>query len=36
LLTHLCKGQHATVLQLPAAGSRDTVNEEQQQTSLVV
>ena len=36
LLTHLCKGQHATVLQLPAAGSRDTVNEERQRTSLVV
>ena len=36
LLTHLCKGQHATVLQLPAAGSPDTVNEKQQQTSLVV
>ena len=35
LLTHLCKGQHATVLQLPA-GARDTVNEEQPQTSLVV
>lgn len=35
LLTHLCKGQHVTVLQLPA-GARDTVNEEQPQTSLVV
>ena len=36
LLTHLCKGQHATVLQLPAEGPRDTVNQKQHQTSLVV
>ena len=35
LLTHLCKGQRATVLQLPAS-SRVTVEEPQQYASLAV
>ena len=34
LLTHLCKGQHATVLQLPAL-PRVTVDEAQPHASLV-
>jgi hypothetical protein len=35
LLTHLCEGQHATVLQLPAL-PRVTVVEAQRRDSLVV
>jgi hypothetical protein len=35
LLTQLCEGQHATVLQLPA-GLRVTTDEAQRQESLVV
>ena len=35
LLTHLCEGQHATVLQLPA-GPRVTTNEAQRYASVVV
>ena len=35
LLTHLCKGQRATVLQLPAS-PRVTVDEPQQYDSLAV
>ena len=35
LLTHLCEGQHATVLQLPA-GPRVTTNEAQRHASLAV
>ena len=35
LLTRLCEGQHATVLQLPA-GPRVTTREAQRQDSLAV
>ena len=35
LLTHLCEGQHATVLQLPA-GPRVTTNEAQRYASVAV
>ncbi len=35
LLTHLCQGQRATVLQLPA-GASGTVDETQRQESLVM
>jgi hypothetical protein len=35
LLTHLCEGQYATVLQLPAR-ARVTVDDEQRHESLVV